>query len=77
MSLGWAAWLDFWSAKTYAMQRLQRSANQLRAPFLTRAFVFWLRDWQQETSALALQQAAAQMSALAEQLAGAGGRRKE
>ena len=65
LSLGWTAWRDFWSAKAHATQRLQRSANHLRTPLLTQAFVWWLRDWQQETAAVAQQQAAVQMAAVA------------
>ena len=43
---GWAAWHELWSAKTYAMGRLQQAASRLKAPELARSFQWWL-TWRQ------------------------------
>ena len=42
---GWAAWHELWSAKMYAMERLREVGNHMNAPYLSAAFVFWMRQW--------------------------------
>ena len=41
MARGWQCWYEFWSGKTYAMQRLRGVGNRLRAPELQHAFKAW------------------------------------
>ena len=43
---GFQAWLDFWSARTYAYKRLRQVANHLRAPGIASTFYFWMREWE-------------------------------
>ena len=43
---GWAAWHELWSAKTYAMGRLREVGNRMNAPYLSGAFVYWMRTWE-------------------------------
>ena len=42
---GWAAWYDFWAAKTYAMDRLRAVGNRFRSPELAVAFARWGEYW--------------------------------
>ena len=41
LSSGWAAWLAFSTARSYAMGRLRHVGNTLRAPAATSAFEAW------------------------------------
>lgn len=38
---GWAAWLELWRAKTYAMSELRRVGTRFQKPRLALAFGFW------------------------------------
>lgn len=38
---GWAAWLELWEAKTYAMGRLRDCGHKLRDPGFASTFIFW------------------------------------
>ena len=54
LTLGWAAWLDLWEAKTYAMNRLREVGNRLRSPELAVAFTLWAQTWEREKQAAKL-----------------------
>ena len=41
ISRGWTAWVEMWSAKTYAMARLREVGNRFRTPELAGAFTHW------------------------------------
>ena len=41
LSAGLMAWVELWSAKVYAMAKLRKVANRLRAPALSAAFSQW------------------------------------
>lgn len=41
----WAAWLELWTARTYAMERLRKVSMRFRKPELSMAFAFWEQHW--------------------------------
>ena len=43
LASAWQSWLDFWDARSYALQRLREASNRLRAPELQEAFQRWQR----------------------------------
>ena len=47
MAWAWSAWFDFWSTKSYALQRLREVAGRLRSPERAKAFSFWKGDWEE------------------------------
>ena len=42
VSLAFAAWIEQWEAKTYALMRLRQVAGRLRVPELASAYAFWV-----------------------------------
>jgi len=52
MASGWAAWVELWEAKTYAMKRLRQVGNTLKAPEKLSAFDFWAAElWEAKREA--------------------------
>ena len=60
----WTAWTDFWSAKTYAMGRLQQCGNKLKTPALATSFGVWVADTEQRKKAAAWKELEAQSNSL-------------
>ena len=56
ISRGWTAWVELWSAKTYAMGRLRECGNKLHAPGLTTAFWIWADMWAERKAKLEREQ---------------------
>ena len=48
LAYGWTAWLELWSAKVYAIGKLQDVSNRLRAPDMAVAFGGWVADMHEE-----------------------------
>ena len=65
---GWQAWMELWSAKTYAMNRLREVGNKFRAPELSAAFAFWIRDWEEQKHAAQVAELERQSNTLEAQL---------
>jgi hypothetical protein len=65
LSGAWSAWYDFWSAKTYAMQRLREVGNKFRSPELLNAFTLWAELWEEAVQAKLLAEEQARASGAA------------
>jgi len=65
---GWSAWHELWTAKVYALKKLQSVGNQLRAPEKLEAFAHWQGDLADTRRAAELAEMQAQASSLDTQL---------
>ena len=48
LNRGWAAWLELWNAKVYAITRLRECGSRIKAPELADTFGFWAVDVHEE-----------------------------
>jgi len=48
LASGFSAWVELWSAKVWAMQRLRDAGNHMRSPEIATAFRIWMGEWDEE-----------------------------